>query len=63
MHASLQACHLAESHIGVNDEVMLCRCRELVRGAVGLWIQRGATPNVISEIVLPADLQWRMHTV
>ena len=26
----MQACHLAESHIGVNDEVVLCRCRELI---------------------------------
>ena len=62
MH-SMQACHLAKSHIGVNDEIVLCRCRELVRGAVRLWIQGGATPNVISEIVLPADLHWQMHTV
>ena len=58
LHAAcpMQDADLAEGHIGVYDEVVLCCCGQLVGSQIRLWVQRGTAPDIITEVVLPAHL-------
>lgn len=47
---------LLEGDVGVNNEVVVGICSQLVGAGVAIWIQRRATPYIVPQIVLTHNL-------